>query len=346
MAQLQRYLLGNDYPNKTFFIDTNVLSELYNFYYLGHCSNKSLTDEIICLIIDCKTKGYGLCYEDAIQEASYDYGRNLLNSSKLNAYMIAIDELIQNFNVMEVFNHKGALKPITEPSSGLAPNYSITAINLLHPWECDGIGCDKIFLMSYFCILKINELFRTSELPITKVEKLFQSMKDDLNCIMGYEFQLGQMLFIGNDKAKSNAQGILKIENNHNIKKIINSLWDITSYRRAKRTAQMIEQAKDEIEPQQLIYVTYDKALQNYIEAIDTRDFFVDKKMLVNYLFVEDMISKRYQEEFEKLYSDILLPEMESRSFELILNPWTVNMDSIKEKIVKMERYLNILKVS
>lgn len=344
MAQLKQYYLGNAYPNKYFYIDTNVLSAIHDFYYYGHCSNKNLTSEIINMLTDCLSKGYGILYDDAILEASFDYGKNLLNSDKLNLYMVAIDTLILDFNLNNLHNHKGAYKPETSHSSGLEPNYSITTINLLNPWKNDGVGFDDMFLLSYSCVLKINELAFSTYGPIEKFKKLFEFMSSTLNCIMSYELLLGQMLFIGNNQAKSTSQGILKIEKPVNIKKIINSLWDITSYRRAQRIAQMTELNKEVIEPQQLIYITYDKALQNYIEVIDNKDIFMGKKLLVSFNISEDMVASKFKKEFSILYNDLFLPEMKRRSFQFAVTPWKINMDIVKSKIIELERQLEIVK--
>lgn len=75
------------------------------------------------------------------------------------------------------------------------------------------------------------------------------------------------MVFIGTDKEKNIAEGIMKFGKIRNgkssIRILINALLDIMSYRRITTIVNASIVAKD---PTSCIFVTQDQELQNYIE--------------------------------------------------------------------------------
>lgn len=266
MTDIKYYRHGMGIGNNLFCIDSNILINVGKYYFNGKCGNDDiLTKQIREFIILCRNTGM-LRYNNALMEISFNHGKNEINTDVMNKFMMVIDTLFMNCSDEEVINNVPHLKPFcVEKVSG--EFNSIYDCKLPQITFEDEIGSLKLFYLIYLYTIKIYHLTNCDIEPMEKVKQLYYYMTEEIDRFMAHEFILGQMIFIGRDKEKIIAEGIMKFDKirkgNSAIRTIINALLDIMSYRQITTIVDLSVKLKN---PINCIFVTQDQELQNYIE--------------------------------------------------------------------------------
>lgn len=336
MADVKYYRQGIGVGNDIYYIDSNILINVGKYYFDGKCGNDDiLTKQIREFIIQCRKNGI-LMYDYALMEISFNHGKNEINTDVMNKFMMVIDTLFMNCLDEEVLNHGSQIKPFcTEKLSG--DFNSIFECKLPQIAFEDEIGSLKIFYLIYLYTIKIYHLVNCDINPMEKVKQLYSYMTDEINCFMAYEFLMAQMIFIGTDKEKTIAEGIMKFEKikkgKSAIRTIINALLDIMSYRRITTVVDLLLK---ENAPADCIFVTQDQELQNYIELnSDFRTVMSGDKITDSFSseFAPDEI---YIDEWKEFYNNTVIANAQRRFFDYHLGN---RSDVDYEKILKEISY-------
>ena len=300
----------NNLP-KMYFIDSNILIEISKFYYYGKCSEYINDKEIKEFVISCRQNNSYVIYMESLVECAFDYGDNMLNQDVLNKFMIAIDNLIMYFSEKEILSHHGVTKPWSKKRNNKCnikhirdcnlPNYIVDSTKM---YKIEGFYCEYLYM------LKINELYSEKIKSFDKVRKLFDFMINEVGCFSSYDFILGLMLYIGNEKDLSISKGILKVDKKLEFKRILNSLLDIFLYRNALTFSE--NSIKVGVNAQTVL-VTGDKEFYNFSKnnynlfKIGLNDIVRD--ITVSNIFIND----EYYSEYEKLYKTHIQPKLIER---------------------------------
>lgn len=336
MADIKYYKYGMGIGDDFYHIDSNILINIGKFYFDAQCgSDNVLTEQIRQFIIQCRKNGY-LSYEHALLEICYDSGTNSINSDVMNKFMMAVDTLFVNCPDEEVLNHKPQIIPFCKERTTVDFN-SFFDCKLPKLAFSDAIDSLSLFYLMYLYYIKIYHLAECQIKPMEKVKQLYNYMIKEINCFMAHEFLLGQMVFIGWDKEKSIADGILKFGKIRSgkpaIRLLTNALFDIMIYR---QMTMMVDIAMKEKIPLNCTFVTQDKDLQNYIEMNSEFKTVINLDKISNTFSSEFIPDEKYLEEWNDFYSNTMMVNAKQRFMEYQLsNKITVD----KEKILKEINY-------
>lgn len=339
MGKIKEYEIGISNASKIYFIDTNILLAMSQFYYKGNCKDKEITEEIKAFILEARR--YGVQNQFSITEVCFDYKSNQLNTEQMNKIMIAYDNLLMNLSDNEIRNHKGYLEPKAKWNSKREYLYkSIFECNLPDFFFLDNKGLIDIFYQTYLYFLKIYVLKASNMESMAKIKSLFEFMTQDIDIFMGYEFYLGVMLFAGSRKEREISQGIFKPMINPPLDHILNTVIDIFQYRITCFIADYSVKMKM---PMKVIFATMDIDLQRYIEHNISYQTVMTSKMITPVNHFEMIIDKKYLLEWEKFYTETYYHTLQARFFETHMHDIdegkrkTIS-DKIRKEIVLYER--------
>lgn len=340
MTDIKYYKYGLGTGDNFYCIDSNILINIGKFYFNGKCGlNDNLTEQIRNFIILCRANG-ALKYDNALLEISYDSGTNEINTDVMNKFMMVIDALFMNCSDEEVLNHTPQIIPFCKKRVSGEFN-SIFDCRLPQFTFKDEIDSINMFYLIYLYFIKIYHLTSCDIKPMEKVELIYNYMTREINCFMGHEFILGQMVYIGTDIEKNIAEGIMKFGKIRNgksaIRIIINALFDIMSFR---QMSIMVDIATKVKVPLNCIFVTYDKDLQNYIELNSDFRTVINGDKITNTFRSDFVPEEKYMMEWKKFYNT-MFANAERRFMEYHLNK---RSDVDMEKILKeIHYYENII---
>lgn len=341
MADVKYYKQGTGMGVNFYSIDSNILINVGKFYFNGKCgSDEILTAQIRKFIIRCRNDGV-LKYDNALLEVSYDFGTNEINTDVMNKFMMVIDTLFMYCSDEEVINHIPQVVPFCKERISGDFNF-IFDCKLPQIIFNDAISSLNIFYLMYLYVIKIYYLANSDIEPMEKVKKLYSYMTKEINCFMAYEFILGQMIFIGTNKEKSIAEGIMKFgkirSGKSAIRIIINALLDIMAYR---QMTVLVDASIKENSPVNCIFVTQDKELQNYIELNSDFKTVINGDKITDTFSSEFVPNDKYITEWNEFYDNTLITNAKQRFMEYQLGK---NVDVDQEKILKeINCYENII---
>ena len=263
MGKIKEYLVGNNSGNKIYFVDSNILLNMCQYYYRGKCDDGvETTEEIKKFILRARE---GIQNKHSIIEISYDYVSNSINVELMNKVMIAYDNLIMNMSENELISHKGSLSPNAKWNSHR--NHSIKSIFdcKLPEYLCqdDIDGSLMLIYEIYVYFLYTYKLYFSKWSSVRKIEELFKFMTEEIDVFLGYEFYLAVLLFLGKKEESEVAKGVLKPCEKPSLDHILNAVIDIYQYREVCLLGDMIAKENLQITP---VFVTMDGPLKNYIE--------------------------------------------------------------------------------
>lgn len=336
MADIKYYKQNIGTGHNLYCIDSNILINVGKFYFDGKCGrDDTLTDQIKKFIILCRSTGM-IIYDYALLEISFDFGANEINQDVMNKFMMVIDTLFMNCSNEEVLNHVPQFKPFCKEK--LSGDFdSIFDCKLPQVVFSDEIGSLKIFYLIYLYTIVIFHLSNCKIEPMEKVKKLYKYMTQEINCFMAHEFQLGQMIFIGTQKEKNIAEGIMKFgkirKGKSAIRILINALLDIMSYRRITMIKDM---SLVEKEPVSCVFVTQDQELQNYIELNSDFKTVINGDKITDTFSSEFVPDEKYLNEWKEFYYKTIMKNAKDRFMEYQLGK---KREVDQEKILKEINY-------
>lgn len=337
MEQIKEYEVGINPNNKLYFIDSNILLAMSQFYYKGKCDRgDEVTEDLKKFIL--KARMQGIQNQFAITEICYDYTCNAINSEQMNKIMIAYDNLIMNMSADEILVHKGA--PAPQAKRNLPRNYTFKSI-----FDCklpvfflgDNVEMIGTFYEVYLYFLKIYSLCFEQIQPMQKIEKLFDFMTNEINIFLGYEFYLAVLLFLGQPKEREIAAGVFKPTQNPTLDHVLNAVIDIFQYRMACFIADFSVKMKMPMNP---IFATMDKSLQNYIEHNVSYSTIMSTNMVTPVNHFRVSIKEAYVDAWDDFYYNRYYPCISSRYMEL----HTKEISDEKRKEILNIVYQNITK--
>lgn len=296
----------NSSKQSLYVLDSNVYLDLARYFYTGHFKDNVEKEQALSWLIQARRDGQ-FTYEHAAIETSFDYGTNSINVKAQGQLFFAVDTLVTEMND-------------TEMKAGIARNKIHNDIqrdntdNLKTIFDCNlpmflfdnEKGMLPIFYFPYLYCLKIQSLYRDNTLgPMEKVKKLYQYMLDDIGIIFHIEFQLGKMLFIGDQESESIARKLLKPEKQASVRQVTNSIVDIALYRLCKHMADVPGRTAYSI-----YFVTSDKALQKLFSISES---------LVTGINISELhtdntdVKRKHLGEWQDFYSKEILPTTELR---------------------------------
>lgn len=291
----------------------------------------------------CRSNGALEC-KNAIIEISYDSGTNEINTDVMNKFMMATETLFINYSDKELLSHSPQINPFCKKRS-TGEFKSIFDCKLLNFAFEDEIKSIKLVYLIYLYIIKIYHLTCCDIDSMEKVKKLYNYMINEIGCFLAHEFILGHMIFIGTEKEKRIAEGILKFEKIKNgeseVRIIINGLFDIMSYR---QMTMIVDLAIKNKYNWNCIFVTQDKNLQNYIELNSDFKSVINEDKITNTFKNEFNTDKRYREGWNNFYENTIFKNSRQRFFEYQLGK---KSDIEMEKIIaEISYYENLIFIS
>ncbi|QIB69294.1 hypothetical protein Ami103574_08140 [Aminipila butyrica] len=336
MADIKYYKQNIGAGRNLYCIDSNILINVGKFYFDGRCGrDDTLTEQVKKFIILCRNTGT-IIYDYALLEISFNFGTNKINADVMNKFMMVIDTLFMNCADEEVINHAPQFKPFCKEKLSGEFN-SIFDCKLPQIIFSDEIGSLKIFYLMYLYTIIIFYLSNCKIEPMEKVKKLYAYMTEEINCFMAHEFQLGQMIFIGTQKEKNIAEGIMKFgkikKGKSAIRILINALLDIMSYRRLTMIKDMSILQKA---PVSSIFVTQDQGLQNYIELNSDFKTVINGDKITDSFTSEFVPEEKYLIEWKEFYYETIITNAKNRFMEYHLGR---KREVDQEKILKEIKY-------
>ena len=337
MEQIKEYEVGIGLNNKLYFIDSNILLAMSQFYYKGKCDRgDEVTEDLKKFIL--KARMQGIQNQFAIIEICYDYTCNAINSEQMNKIMIAYDNLIMNMSANEILVHKGA--PAPQAKRNLPRNYMFKSI-----FDCklpvfffgDNTEMIGMFYTIYLYFLKIYSLYFKQISPMQKIKKLFDFMTREVDIFFGYEFYLAVLLFFGQPREYEIAAGVFKPTQNPTLDHVLNAVIDIFQYRMACFMADFSVKMKM---PMNFIFATMDKSLQNYIDHNVSYNTIMSVNMVTPVNHFRVAIKEEYVDAWDDFYYNRYYPCVSSRYIEL----HTKGVSNEKRKEILNIVYQNITK--
>lgn len=309
---LKEYGNGLDGGDKLYFIDSNVLLAICQFYYRGKSNAGGISTEEIKQFI-LRARPYGVQNQFAITEWCFDYNKNAINAEQMQKIMIAFDNLIVNMSEEEISNYNKMLDIDARRSENrnVQMYHSIFDCKLIDYIFSDWKDNMNLFYGIYLYILKIYSLYNNKILsPMEKIRELFSFMLNEIDIFMSFEFYMGCMTFVGTNEEKDIAKGILKPKQKPELYDILNSVIDLFQYRMVCYISDLCIKNK---ELQKIFFVTADKALQRYIECnIEYSSVILPNKIFPFGNFKMN-INKGCINDFHDFYTKDYLPELEKR---------------------------------
>lgn len=323
---------------KMYFIDSNILLAMSQFYYKGKCDTEVITEELKKFIIE--SRKHGVQNQFAITEICYDYNTNLLNCEQMQKIMIAYDNLIMNMSETEISDYAGTTNIDAKRNNKRSFMYKTIFDNKLPDFFFSETKEMKIvFYEIYLYLLKIYSLYNKHTIePIDKVKELYRFMTEEIDVFLGYEFHMGVMLFIGVNQEKDITKGIFKPRQSPELHHILNCVIDIFQYRMVCFFSDFSAKSGN---PVNAIFVTLDKCLQAYIEHNVAYNTVISQNMItpLNEFLVN--IDGKYECEWKRFYSEKFEPEMRER----YMNAHLYTVDNTKRKEIGSKIYNNIVKL-
>lgn len=336
MELIKEFELGMNTNDKFYFIDSNILLAMCQFYYKGKCDKgDQVTEELKRFIL--KARNYGIQNQFSITEVCYDYTRNTINTEQMNKIMIAYDNLIMNMSANEVMRHKGA--PAPEAMRNLPRNHKLKNV-----FECklsrylfeDNNEMTEIFYEIYLYFLKIHSLYFQKISAIQKVEELFDFMINKIGNFLAYEFYMAVLLFLGKHEEREIATGIFKPSKELTLDHVLNSVLDIVQYRMAYFVADFSVVMK---KPRTPIFATMDTYLQKYIEHNISYRTITTKNIITPFIHFSEDIRDEYVKQWNEFYSNRFYPCIRLRYIQAHMK----KMDDDERKKILDRVYQNIL---
>ena len=321
-----------------YFIDSNLLIALGNYYYCAQCKPPETTNEVVEFIL--KARKYGVYNQFPLVELCYDYNSNTLNNSMMQKIMIAYDYLITTMDEKAIRSHRGALQPESFRNKKITRTYnSIFECNLpnyMFP-ESDGSLRDTFYVV-YLYMLKVYSLYNDrNKNSLEKIEELFLYMVNDTNLILSNEFFSACMLFIGENSEKDVIKKIIKPCINPTLDHILNATIDVFQVKMAEVFTQMSVMNRW---PCFVRFATFDKGLQDYIEHVTQYNTVITRKMTSSLNIYQFNVNAKYREDWNRFYYEIIEPTLKKRLLDAHLGQksfGSYNFNTIREEIVRLE---------
>lgn len=321
---------------KMYFVDSNILLAICQFYYKGKCDTEGITQDLIEFILDARMDGIQNGF--AIAEICYDYNTNSLNSEQMQKIMIAFDDLVMYMSDKEIRNHTGTTIVDARKNSKRSVAYeTIFDCKLPDFFFAEVKEMKVVFYQIYLYLLKIYNLYNNHSMkPMEKIKELYRFMTEEIDSFLGYEFYMGVMLFIGVNHEKDIAKGIFKPRQSPKLHHILNCAIDMLQYRVVCFLADFSVKGGS---PINAYFVTLDESLQEYIERSVAYNTVISQNMItpINQFLIK--IDGKYEEEWERFYQEKYKPEMYARYMNLHL----CEIDDAKRKEIRNKTYENIV---
>lgn len=335
---IKKYGVGISGSPKMYFIDSNILLAICQFYYKGKCDTEGITEDLIEFILEARRDG--VQNEFAITEICYDYNTNSLNCEQMQKIMIAYDDLVMYMSEKEIRNYAGTTIIEAKRNAKRSLTYKTIFDSKLPDFFFSEVKEMKIvFYQIYLYLLKIYSLYNNHTMdPLEKVKDLYRFMTEEIDLFLGYEFYMGVMLFIGVNQEKDIAKGIFKPRQSSDLHHILNCAIDVFQYRMVCFFADF--SAKGGF-PVNAFLVTLDESLQDYIEHNVAYNTVISQNMVtpLNEFLVK--IDGKYEEEWEQFYREKYMPEM----YERYMNLHLCEIDDAKRNEISNKIYVNIVEL-
>lgn len=313
---IKMYGVGVSGSPKMYFIDSNILLSICQFYYKGKCDTEGITEDLVEFILEARKEG--IHNELAITEICYNYNSNSLNCEQMQKIMIAYDNLVVYMSEKEIRNHGGTTTIVAKKNDKRSAVYkTIFECKLPEFFFTEVKEMKIVFYEIYLYLLKIYSLYNNHTMdPMDKVKELYRFMTEEIDLFLGYEFYMGVMLFIGVNQEKNIAKGIFKPRQSPELHHILNCAIDVFQYRMVCISADSLTKAGF---PVNAFLVTLDESLQEYIEHNVAYNTVLSQNMItpVNEFLVK--IDGKYEEEWKQFYREKYGPEIYERYMNLHL---------------------------
>lgn len=335
---IKEYGVGLPGSPKMYFIDSNILLAMCQFYYKGKCSTEGIIEELKDFIL--RARMYGIQNQFAITEICYDYNTNSLNCEQMQKIMIAFDNLSMNMSKAEIVNHKEATYLEAKSNERRFVKYkSILDCKLPEFLFASDADMKVSFYEIYLYLLKIYSLYNSNTIePMDKVKQLFEFMTEEIDVFLGYEFYMGVMLFIGVNNEKDIAKGIFKPRQRPELHHILNSAIDIFQYRMVCFISDFFASIG---EPKNVYFVTLDTCLQEYIEHNMAYNTVISSNMITPINEYVVRIDGKYEDAWKTFYNEVYEPRLHERYIQLHMKA----LDDEKRNEIRERIFSNIMEL-